>query len=175
MRIGRYRRALDAAAVMEIKTRYREGAGLVELAHQFGVSRQAIWSLLRRRGVETRPRHGRRVQVATNAERDMAGVIVTVREQTTGVMRTLHVAGKAGDALRTVCARVDAWDGDWRVVCYSTPQTVLGDLQGARARFGAGQGGHVDCPEATMLARIGRIDLLDPALDHGHPGRGSRR
>lgn len=42
----------------EIVARYEAGASQAEVARQFGVTRQAICQILKREGVETRPRGG---------------------------------------------------------------------------------------------------------------------
>lgn len=100
-------------------------------------------------------------------DRQSAGVIVTAREQTTGLRDVFHRAGP--DALRAVCDVIDALDGDWRVLSICTPDTIYRDLQGTRA---AEWGAETSMPEPTMLGRIGRLDLLDPfflpSLPRGH-------
>jgi hypothetical protein len=45
---------------------------------------------------------------------------------------------------------------DWRVVCYSTPQTIFHDLV-RRHR-------PVTRPEAKALSAVGRLDLLDASI-----------
>jgi hypothetical protein len=103
---------------------------------------------------------------ATRKERDEWGVIVTAREQESGELWSLHEPGLRMEALRAVAERLDHRDGDWRVICYSTPASILGDMTAKRQVQHAGtrQVAHLDCMEAQALGKIGRIDLLDPVL-----------
>jgi hypothetical protein len=165
----------DRAAVVAL---YRDGWDITQLSRRYGVSPQAIRSLLKRRGVKTRPRHpthgrdrlGRYVGEPREPELSIAarneyGVIVTVREQRSRELRSLHEPGKRIEALRAVCARIDRLPGEWKIVCYSTPEMIEGDLRGPRLkRHPGGKGSYLENPEALALARIRRLDLLDPAL-----------
>jgi len=57
---------------------------------------------------------------------------------------------------------LDSYPGDWRVVAFSTPETVYRDLQGTRK---IEQPGQVMQRERRALAAIGRSDRLDPSLE----------
>lgn len=135
---------------------YREGWSTADLGRHFGVSRQAIWRMLHKHGVKLRGRHEQRTNDVTRRKRDEAGIIVTLRCQRDGHTITLHVPGKRLDALRYIAKAIDRSQGDWCVLCYSTPETVLGDLQGMRDNN--------EPPEVNALAAIERLDLLDPKV-----------
>jgi len=110
--------------------------------------------------------------------RDEYGCIVTVREQRTREVGSLHIGGKRMEALQRICDLIDLADGDWRILSYSTPQTIATDLKGKREiRNYQNAVSHNDNPEATALGRIGRLDLLDPSLlrGTGHNRRNGRR
>lgn len=72
------------------------------------------------------------------------------------------------EALREVCAILDRCGG--KVETISSPTTIWRDLQGTRAAMAVSErprvvsmgtvGGQVTTPEAQMLGRIGRLDLL---------------
>lgn len=98
---------------------------------------------------------------AGEAQRDQFGVIVTAREIETGSVRTLHESGLRTEALRIICTRLDALEGEWRIVSCSTPETIRRDLQGHRLQKVGRRVGHVDFPERNLLGHIGRLDLLD--------------
>lgn len=172
---GKYRRKLSLDQIKLMIELYREGWNSQQLADRFGCTRQAILQLLRRRDIEIRPRHPKGAN-GTNGlargvreERDEAGVIVTIRNQGTDERLSLHEPGLRLDALRQVVARVDAMGGDWRVICYSTPLTILSDMQGQRALMRIDGQAHPHHPiEATVLSRVKRLDLLDPSLDWRH-------
>lgn len=85
------------------------------------------------------------------------GVIVTLRNQRTGDLLVIHEPGKRLEALRRIASRIDASQLDLRVLCYSTPETIEGDLQGDRDVTEAS-------PEVRALGSIGRRDLLDPQV-----------
>ena len=158
---------------------YRDGWNTQQLADWLGVSRQAIWRMLKRRGIPTRPRHIKRFDAdggfarnnadgAPREERDSAGCIVTLADLVSGQTHTMHVPGMRRDALRFVVRWCDLAPGDWRVLCYSTPSTILADLTGARASLGNGPhhaSGITVAPEVVVLGSIGRLDLLHPSLD----------
>jgi hypothetical protein len=101
-------------------------------------------------------------------ERDELGVIVTLKSQRTGKLFSLHVSGKRLDALRHIAAVIDQAEEDWRVICYSTPETIRQDLKGKREKRGGRYHDKdkrlADNVEAHALSRIGRKDLLDPSL-----------
>jgi len=177
---GPARGALTAQKILSAEDRrvaidmYREGANLQAVADFFHVSRQAIWGLLRTRGINVRPRHpkppndGKRKDGPldwTNRRRDEAGIIVTLRRQDSGELHSLHVPGKRLDALRHVAKIIDSSRVDWRLLTYSSPQTIEGDLKGARMqKRGKSHGQGEISIEGQALSLIDRIDLLDPSL-----------
>jgi Homeodomain-like domain-containing protein len=168
-RHGNIKRKLSLGQIKHMRDLYRDGWNLEQLAQMYGVSRQAIWRLLKRRNEPMRPRHVRAPQENPNAARDELGIIVTLREQRSRELFSMHIPGKSAEALLYLAARLDRLPEDWRLLCYSTPRTILGDLQGRYARQGIT---YLNDLEARMLTQVGRIDLLDPELDHGW---GSRR
>lgn len=96
-----------------------------------------------------------------STERENVGVIVTARELQTGERIVLHEKGTTSDALRAVCQRLDRLGGDWRVLALATPATIYRDLQGTRLTESRDS---LDIPERPALAKIGRLDRLDPSL-----------
>jgi hypothetical protein len=106
-------------------------------------------------------------------ERERTGVIVTVREQTTGQLHTFHEVGQAKRAMLTVADLVDAMEGDWKIVALSTPTSIFRDLQGLRGELAASAiAPHraLSDPrtnEMMMLGLIGRMDLLQPLRSPG--------
>jgi hypothetical protein len=99
-----------------------------------------------------------------NIRRDLQGVTATLREQTTRATATVLFSGLLKETMRAVAAECDCRDGDWRVLCLSTPNTIKEDLKGYRVRQRWGGVSRTVFPEHQMLGRIGRIDLLDPSL-----------
>jgi len=142
---------------------YRMGWNTQRIADHFDVTRENIWKLLKRRGVQTRPRHYtkrgryrvRSLDSATRIERDGDGIIVTLREQQSGALHVMHVPGMRRAALKQVARWCDTHEDDWRLLSYSTPETIYSDLDGARGIFP---------PERHALSSIGRLDLLDDTV-----------
>lgn len=109
-----------------------------------------------------------------NRARDEAGVTVTCRNQTNGMLLTIHRPGLVWQSLRAVCRNLDKMDGEWLIVAISTPRTIVADLKGRadperRHEGDAGDPGMADYEidarakiEKLMLAKIGRVDLLEP-------------
>lgn len=171
--IGTHAGKLTPAQRRTVVELYRLGWNTQRIAEHFNVTRENVWKLLRRRGVQMRPRwpksgpHGAGLPDSMpRAERDRQGVIVTLREQSSMRVYAMHVPGLRGAALEQVAAWCDAQPLDWRLLCYSTPLTIRRDLDGSRTQRN-GQPREVDAlgnVEATALARIGRSDLLDPEL-----------
>jgi hypothetical protein len=171
MRQGRFEKKLTKDQVRTVQSLYMDGWSMQRIGELFGITRQAVSKLLQRRGkhgskpVPTRGYHGRwtgsdgggRTPVHAR-ERDEAGCIVTLRDQATGDMRSMHVPGLRRDALRFIVRCIDVDVRDWRVYSYSTPTTILADMSG-RMGYAPERG-----PEFMALKSIGRIDLLDPSL-----------
>lgn len=77
-------------------------------------------------------------------------------------------------SLRRAIVEMETWPGEWQIEVISTPTTIYRDLQGSRidssptgprdAHGLAGSGDVAETrlvtPEAIMLGRIGRLDLL---------------
>lgn len=61
-------------------------------------------------------------------------------------------------ALRAAIEQMASWPGRWKVEVISTPTTILRDLLGSRTRRRVAN--HLDLPEADLLSKIGRLDLL---------------
>lgn len=156
---------------------YQHGFNIYQLSGQFKITPQAVHQLLKRRGIPTRPRWPKQAANGTKrADRDEEGIIVTLRDQQSRELYSLHVPGFKQDALRHVAEIIDGSGRDWRLLCYSTPALIAGDLSGPRLQATTkGTIPHTDCPEAQALSKIKRLDLLDPALDRGWQRKKDRR
>lgn len=97
------------------------------------------------------------------SKRDEFGVIVTVRLHPTGELRSLHEPGLRIEALRAIADKLDRAAGDWKIVCYSTPQTILGDMKGLRS-VNDPKRPAIGAVESVALGKIDRLDLLDPSI-----------
>lgn len=95
------------------------------------------------------------LSLTSNNRRDTAGVIVTFRHCETGKRWTLYEPGGKRQALRRVVDQIDATGEPWRLIGYSTPETILRDLRGRSRRRR-----QLD-PEAIALGAIGRMDLAE--------------
>jgi hypothetical protein len=102
--------------------------------------------------------------IGPNVVRDSQGVTATLREQDMRDVRTIVRAGYVRDALQEIVDWCDEHEGDWRVLCLSTPRTIREDLRGYRVRQRWDGVAHTVCPEANMLGHVARKDLLDPSL-----------
>jgi hypothetical protein len=123
----------------------------------------------------------RKTRIWNNDTRNAAGITVTLRRQDTLELHSLCIPGLRGEALQIVADMIDRSGIDWRLVSYSTPETIAGDL--AKKRIQQPKTGstrrmptYLSSIEANMLGRIKRLDLLDPALDLGqHRGQQGRK
>jgi hypothetical protein len=79
------------------------------------------------------------------------GELVTVHRSSRGELRSAMLAAAVEDVL----AR---WP-EARLVCYSTPQTILADLRNRRWTAG---GRPLQFPEVTAAGMAGRYDVLHP-------------
>lgn len=178
MRQGNYKRVLTKTQARTAAELHSLGWSLERIGRLYGVSKQGIWSLLSRRGVDTggHPVSGnggrftfgvhrkrRRPDGSVKAERDEAGVIVTLIHLETQERFSMHVPGKRLEALRHVADTIDHTGEPWRVICYSTPDTILGDLGALRDGKPDDLGPPVP-PEARALGKIGRMDLLHESI-----------
>lgn len=99
-----------------------------------------------------------------NAKRDRLGCIVTVENMATGQKVTWHIEGLRGDAVRNAADRIDALGPDWKVVSYSSPQTILSDLRSAPMNGDARHPGRPAMPEPMLFSRVARADVVHPRL-----------
>lgn len=97
-------------------------------------------------------------------DRRAAGGVVTLREVASGATLVRHVKGRAWAT--GIAELADSLPGDWRVVSISTPATVYRDLQGTRKHPWTDS---VQFPEAGILGKIDRLDLLDASLAPAMP------
>ena len=122
-----------------------------------------------------RARRKERVRPAMGgSSRPQYGFILSF-ENSCGQTLSLHKKGPILKWVREACAGALALDSSFRVVAYSTPDTILGDLQGAREPIRVkSRAGHVGVsrealvepvlPEMAVLARAGLRELLHPRL-----------
>lgn len=98
-----------------------------------------------------------------------AGFVATF-ETPQGELVTLHRhGGPKRELMRKAIDDVLArWPGS-RLVCYSTPATILSDLLGRAPNIS----GRPLLPEAVIVAHAGRPELLSPRLEGASP-KGSR-
>jgi len=93
-------------------------------------------------------------------------------EAESGERVTLHASpGRRLELVRRACDYVVTLDPTFRMRSYSTPETILQDMTGARAPIdGLAVGGHRSYvrrtahPEMQVLRRCGRLAMLHPAL-----------
>lgn len=96
--------------------------------------------------------------------RDKDGFVTTWENQA-GELLTVHRKGRPTATLAEVADAVTARDPSFRLVCYSTPDTILRDLAGGnRISFEHPTTKVLHLPERNVLSRIGRADLLHPRL-----------
>jgi hypothetical protein len=116
----------------------------------------------------------------SGSERQRDGILVTLREQTSGHLKTVHETGPTREALERVCDYTESLEGDWKIVSVSTPGSIFRDLQGRRGQHEDARheknGGFSDprTTEWNSLGRIGRLYLLQPLRQAGHD-RGAGR
>lgn len=114
-----------------------------------------------RGGQNRKPLHERAWKSSTAAE---YGCTVTF-ENEAGQTLVLHRVGPPSRALAALCDEALALDPTFRLVSYSTPDTILSDVRGrytADQRSAAGRSQFT--PEGGVLSRIGRLPLLHPRL-----------
>lgn len=97
--------------------------------------------------------------------RESYGCTVTFRNDN-GDLLAMYRFGPPIQGLRDMCDEAISRDATFRVVAYSTPQTIFGDLQGGRADYVSGEGRRLQraTPEQAVLSKIGRADLCHPGL-----------
>ena len=108
----------------------------------------------------------RRQGILRVSERDQYGATATFREDVSGETWTRSVTGvTAVVALREMVGEADSWPGSWKLVAFSTPQTIFTDMAGTRfavRRTDRSAMWSVEPyqVERLYLQRIGRLDLL---------------
>lgn len=103
---------------------------------------------------------------------------ITTWENEDGKTLTLHRSGPMRETLGETVREVLALDPTFRLVCYSTPESILTDLAGNRRDAADWQSGNalpIALPEVKALAMIGRRDLLHPRLNRGTERSGERQ
>jgi hypothetical protein len=105
------------------------------------------------------------------------GVIVTLVDLDSGKSESRHLGGVmarriggrdnrppqriiagVNDLRHELAAELDEREGDWRIRSISTPSTILTDLLWREGNS------RIPMPEAVMLTKIGRTDLLERPL-----------
>lgn len=104
--------------------------------------------------------------VMGSPERALYGCIVTF-ENENGDTLTMHRTGGPEKGLREACAIALSKDETYRVVSYSTPTTVYGDLRGRAVNVEQAP----PSVEAVMLSRLGLLPLLHPRLTQTGTGK----
>jgi hypothetical protein len=91
-------------------------------------------------------------------------------ESDDGMTLTLARVGAPNAATRALCAEAEAIDPTFRVVAYSSPRTILTDLEG-RYTDGSRALRHVAglSPEGQALSGAGLLRMLHPRLRSTHP------
>ncbi len=89
---------------------------------------------------------------------------VATWENAAGRTLTVHRVGPVKAQLLDVIRVVLSLDPSFRLVGYSTPDTILTDLQG-RTLKRADDGRPVPLPESIALGMVGRLELLHPRFD----------
>lgn len=89
---------------------------------------------------------------------------LTTWENSEGKTLTLHRVGV--NALREACAIAMSRDETYRLVAYSSPQSIYSDLIGIRTRTHTKSGQRLahQSPEVHMMSRIGLLDLVHQRL-----------
>lgn len=101
--------------------------------------------------------------------RDQAGCTITF-ENAAGELLSGHRTGKPLTAFNELCDAALALDPSYRVVCYSTPETILRDLRGRQVKdMRTAERGNMMTVEQTTCGMAKRREMLHPRL------RGSTR
>lgn len=104
---------------------------------------------------------------------------ITTWENEDGARHTFHRTGPIFSTLLALCDYVTALDPSLRLISYSTPNTIFSDLSGTARADRVSRNGKRQVhalPEMTLLARIGREELLHPSLAREeHPAAARRR
>lgn len=106
--------------------------------------------------------HGASSRLMSGQEKAMYG-ITTTWENGNGCLLTVHRRGQPLAVLREIASDVIAVDPTYRLVSYSTPETILRDLDGNR-RTTKGRNNQLLLAEQNLLSRIGLAHLTHPRL-----------
>lgn len=108
-----------------------------------------------------------RDSVFSRPVREKAGCIVTF-ENAAGKTLSGHRVGKPMTALRELCDAAIELDPSYRVVSYSTPETILTDLRGRQVQdMRTAERGGGTLPERTACGMAKRREMLHPRLRGG--------
>lgn len=94
----------------------------------------------------------------SSAERKRFGCTVTVVEMGSGRTDCLWGTGPVFEVLQEIVDAIDAREGDWKIRCISTPETVYSDIRGGRSIKPTA------LVEHRYLSEVGRPDLLEPRM-----------
>lgn len=103
-------------------------------------------------------------QILNGQARAEYGVITTWKSLASGRTLTIARMGAPTAALRESCDKATALDPTFRLISYSTPQTIYSDMQGDREGGAQKYRTAPTLPETIVLGRIGRQNLLHPDL-----------
>lgn len=117
-------------------------------------------------------RDGRVRQLLNSEDRARYGSLTTW-ENAAGETFVIHRTGKLKEAIREAAAIALALDPSFRLVSYSTPDTIYTDLKGGRADFihpasgfkaTYGKANPVALPEQIILGQAGLRHLIHPKI-----------
>ena len=92
------------------------------------------------------------------------GCIATF-ENSDGLVMARHCPGQPTKALRQLCDHAESIDPTYRLVCCSTPQGIIADIEGRGVRYDRkGRQIRFPSPEKTALSRSGRAHMAHPRL-----------
>lgn len=106
--------------------------------------------------------HGDSSRLMSGQEKAQYGC-VTTWENAEGQLLSVHRTGPPLAVLREIAADVQAVDASFRLVSYSTPETLMRDLDGNR-RTVRGRNNQLLLAEQNLLSRIGLAHLTHPRL-----------
>jgi hypothetical protein len=103
-------------------------------------------------------------------ERAAVGCLMTF-EAADGSRLTLHGFGSAAATVGALCDAALAREPSFRLIAYSTPETVFADITGGRADFthSSGEPQRRALPEMRALALACRKEMLHPRLAASAP------
>lgn len=96
--------------------------------------------------------------------RDQYGCVMTF-ENADGKRLVIHRLGNANAATHACCETALRLDPTFRVICYSSPQTVYADILGRIEHKSAAGTQTIQRPEPQALSRAGLAHLIHPSID----------